>query len=210
VVPFLNGIGHIDALTRAFGTSAVLGGTLKVVTQLESDGAIRQFAPGGVIEVGEFDGAMSPRLAEITETLSVPGFAVSASADIMAAMWAKWVFIATIGAVTSVARGPIGEAAAVEGGVEFAEGVLAEAASVARASGHPLGASGFETIRSTVTAVGAPITSSLSRDLMSGRPTEVEDVLGDLVARARTLGLTVGRLEAATLTLRTHNARVAR
>ena len=38
-------------------------------------------------------------------TFTIPGFAVSVADNIiMAAMWSKWVFIATIGAITSLAR----------------------------------------------------------------------------------------------------------
>src|SRR5277367_579106 len=40
VVPFLNGMRHIEPLVSRFG-SAVLGGVLRVATELEDDGAIR-------------------------------------------------------------------------------------------------------------------------------------------------------------------------
>jgi 2-dehydropantoate 2-reductase len=208
VVPFINGINHIESLTRAFG-SAVLGGVLKIVTQLEPNGDIREFAPGGSIEVGELDGSDSARVAAIVETLTIPGFAVSVPADIMDAMWAKWVFIATIGAITSIARGPIGEVTAVTGGTAFAEATLDEAASIARAAGHELSERDYEQTKALVTAKGTATTSSLSRDLVAGRPTEVEAVIGNLIDNAHAAGQSVPRLEAAALTLRTHNARVA-
>ena len=208
VVPFINGMNHIASLTRAFG-SAVLGGVLKVVTQLEPNGDIRQLAPGGSIEVGELDGTSSKRVAAIAEALAIPGFAVSVPESIMDAMWAKWVFIATIGAVTSIAHGSIGEVTAAPGGSAFAEATLDEAASVARAAGHELSRDAYAATRAVVTAAGAPTTSSLSRDLLDGRPTEVEAVLGDLIDTAHALGLAVPRIEAAALILRTHNARVS-
>ena len=208
VVPFINGIKHIKLLTNAFGPAA-LGGVLKIVTQLEPNGDIRQFVPGGSIEVGELDSGGSGRVAAIVEALTIPSFTVSVPADIMDAMWAKWVFIATIGAITSIARGPIGEVTAVPGGTAFAVATLDEAASIARAAGHELGERDYEQTKALVTAKGTSTTSSLSRDLVSGRPTEVEAVLGDLVEIAHATGQSVPRLEAATLTLRTHNARIA-
>lgn len=130
--------------------------------------------------------------------------------SITGAMWSKWVFIATVGALTSLARGSIGEVTGAAGGAEFAEATLAEAASVAQAAGHPLGRDDYAAARSVVTAPGAPTTSSLSRELVAGQPTEVENVLGDLTARASASGLSVPRLEAAALLLRAHNARLAR
>ncbi|WP_327287487.1 ketopantoate reductase family protein [Streptomyces sp. NBC_01198] len=208
LVPFLNGMKHVDMLTERFG-AAVLGGVLKVVTQLEPDGSIRQFAPGGRIQIGELDGTASDRVHAVTRTLSIPGFSVGVPDTIIDAMWSKWVMIATVGAVTSLARGTIGEVAALEGGTGFAVGTFEEAASVAAAAGHPLGADDQAAVRALVTAAGAPTTSSLSRELVAGRATEVENVLGDLLNRARTFGLSLPRLEAAALTLRAQNARLA-
>ncbi|SDN44160.1 ketopantoate reductase family protein [Actinacidiphila guanduensis] len=211
VVPFLNGMRHLELLTERFG-GAVLGGTLRVVTQLDPDGAIRQFTPGGQIEVGEVGktpGPASDRAAAVAQALSIPGFTVTVSDDILAAMWSKWVMIATIGAVTSLARGTIGDAAAVEGGAAFATATLDEAASVAASAGHPLDEGALTAYRGLVTAAGAPITSSLSRELLAGGHTEVENVLGDLIHRAGGFGLAVPRLEAAAFTLRVHNAKAA-
>ena len=208
VVPFVNGINHIAALTRAFGP-AVLGGTLRVATELETNGDVWEFTRGGSIEVGELDGTRSKRVSEIAETLTIPGFSVSVPDSIMDAMWAKWVFIATIGAITSIAHGSIGEVTAVTGGTAFAEATLEEAASVARAAGHELSQDAYATTKAVVTAEGSATTSSLSRDLLDDRPTEVEAVIGDLVDAAHASGLAVPRFEAAALTLRTHNARLA-
>jgi len=208
LVPFLNGISHLEALTGRFG-SAVLGGTARVVTQLEPSGDIRQYLPGGQIEVGELDGAPGGRLDAVAEALTIPGFTVTVPADIVSAMWHKWVMIATVGAVTSLARGTIGDVAALTDGAQFATATLGEAAAVAAAAGHKLDEAGLDALGSLVTAAGFPLTSSLSRDLAAGRATEVENVLGDLIGRGRAAGVPVPRLEAAALTLRAHNQRQA-
>lgn len=209
VVPFLNGISHIDTLGNAVGRGTLLGGVLKIVTQLDPDGAIRQLLPGTSIEVGELDATTSDRVVAIADTLTIPGFTVSVSANIMAAMWSKWVFIATIGAITSLAHGSIGDAVATVGGTAFAEDTLAEASSVARAAGYPLSPDILAATRAAATAHDAPITSSLSRDLLANQTTEVDSVLGDLITQAHASGLAVPRIEAAALTLRAHNARRA-
>lgn len=129
------------------------------------------------------------------------------AADIVDAMWQKWVMIATVGAVTSLARGTTGDASTVTDGAQFAAATLDEAAAVAAAAGHELSEAAHTGLSNLVTAAGIPLTSSLSRDLASGRPTEVENVLGDLIQRGRAAGVPVPRLEAAALTLRVHNQR---
>src|SRR5215470_16623896 len=43
VLPFLNGIAHIDVLNEKFGRHRVLGGTAKIQVTIMPDGVIRQF-----------------------------------------------------------------------------------------------------------------------------------------------------------------------
>ncbi len=58
-----------------------------------------------------------------------------------------------------------------------------------------------------MTTPGSPLTPSMYRDLAAGRPTEVEHVFGDLVARARALAVPTPLLDLATLQLRVHQRR---
>ena len=55
-----------------------------------------------------------------------------------------------------------------------------------------------------------PFASSMYRDVVGGRPTEVEHVFGDFVARARALRVDTPLLDLATLHLRVHQHRTAR
>ncbi|MDH6553968.1 2-dehydropantoate 2-reductase [Streptomyces sp. SAI-117] len=207
-VPLLNGMGHVDLLTERY-PQAVLGGVVKIVTQLEANGDVRQLLPGGQILIGELNGVVSERVEAAAQALAIPDFDVTALDNIVDAMWSKWVMIATIGAITSLVRGTISDAAAVQGGAAFATRTLDEAASVAAAARHPLSESERASYRELVAAAALPLTSSLSRELLAGRTTEVDNVLGDLINRAHAFGLAVPRLEAAALTLRAHNARAA-
>ena len=53
-------------------------------------------------------------------------------------MWRKWVFIASLGALTCLFRGTVGEVAAAPGGSGVGPAILSGAASAAAAAGHPL------------------------------------------------------------------------
>ena len=128
--------------------------------------------------------------------------------DIIGAMWAKWVFIASIGAVTSLMRATAGEITAVPGGEQFARSVIAEAAGTALAVGHPAPAEVLRATEQVLTTQGSPATSSLSRDLAMNRPTEVEAVLADLSDRARAAGTATPLIDLAVLALRIHNRRL--
>jgi 2-dehydropantoate 2-reductase len=208
IVPFLNGMAHVEALTGRFG-SAVLGGTLRVATQLEDDGAIRVLTPQFDVELGELDGSPSARVDRLTAAFKDAGADVTVPGNIVDAMWAKWVFIASLGAVTALMRAPVGAIVAAPGGQRFAQSVVSEAAATAAACGHPVPAGQLRVTERALTAEGSPATSSLTRDLVAGRRTEVEAVLADLAARARAAGTATALIDLAVLALRIHNRQVA-
>ncbi len=135
IIPFLNGMAHVEPLTGQFG-SAVLGGVLRIATELEDDGTIQVLAPTFEVELGELDGSPSARVDRLASAFRDAGAHVVVPGNIVDAMWAKWVFIASLGAVTSLMRATVGDIVAVPGGQRFARSVLAEAAAAAAACGH--------------------------------------------------------------------------
>ncbi|QGZ51952.1 2-dehydropantoate 2-reductase [Streptomyces sp. QHH-9511] len=208
IVPLLNGLAHMDALNARFGAARVLGGVAKVVTTLSDEGDIVRLAPLAHLTIGEQDGSSSPQVEKIRDVLAGAGIDVLVPADVITAMWHKWVFITTFGAVTSLMRGTVGEVNAVPGGTELGPAVLAEAAAVAAAAGRPVPESERAATLGIVTAAGSSMVPSLYRDLVAGRPTEVEHLFGDLVNRARALSVATPLLDLATLHLRVHEERI--
>ncbi|MFI1714633.1 ketopantoate reductase family protein [Streptomyces litmocidini] len=208
VVPLLNGLAHVDALNARFGASAVLGGVAKVVTVLDDSGDIRRLAPLAHLAFGEQDGTVSARVERIRKVLDGAGIDAPVPADVLTAMWHKWVFITTFGAVTSLMRGTVGEVYDAPGGPALGPALLDEAAAVAAAAGHPVPEEERAETLAVVSASGSPMVPSLYRDLAAGRPTEVEHLFGDLTARARALGVATPLLDLATLHLRVHQHRV--
>jgi 2-dehydropantoate 2-reductase len=207
IVPFLNGMSHLDTLTDRFGT-AVLGGVVKVATVLNEQGDIVLLGSFASITVGERDGDPSARLEQLHQALSGAGFQVDVSPSIVTAMWGKWAFITTLGGMTCLMRAPVGDIVAVPGGERLGPSLLAEGAAVAAAAGHLLPAAEIGAYTAMVTQPGSSLTASMYRDLVAGRPVEVEPVYGDLVARARDLGVPTPLLDLATLNLRIHQARL--
>ena len=207
IVPLLNGLAHVEALNARFGAPAVLGGVAKVVTTLDDTGDIRRLAPLAHLTIGEQDGSRSPRVEKIAAVLREAGIDVLVPADVLTAMWHKWVFITTFGAVTGLMRGTVGEVNAAPGGPDLGPAVLAEAAAVSAAAGHPVPEAERKATLAVVNAPGSSMVPSLYRDLAAGRPTEVEHLFGDLVDRARALSVPTPLLDLATLHLRVHQAR---
>ncbi|MGW5666778.1 ketopantoate reductase family protein [Micromonospora sp. NPDC003776] len=210
VIPFLNGLAHMDVLNARFGVDAVLGGVVRVLTTLDAEGDIVRLGTLAEIVIGEQRGGASQRVARIGEVLDGAGFDFAVSPDIHRAMWHKWVFISTLGALNTLARGSVGDAVAVPGGDRLGPQVVAEAEAVAAAAGHPMPEPALHNVQAFVTRPGSTDTASLYRDLMAGQPTEAEQIFGDLTARARALGVPTPLLDATTLALRVHEQRLTR
>ncbi|GAA3565316.1 ketopantoate reductase family protein [Amycolatopsis ultiminotia] len=208
VLPVLNGMRHLDALVARFGEERVLGGVAVVMTTVDAEGDSRRLFDLQSLTYGVRSGEAPRELAAVHETLSGAGFDATLSPDIVGQMWAKWVFIASLGAVTALMRGTIGEVADQPGGIEFAEAVVAECAAVAEAAGHPVPAARLAGIRADASEPGSGRAPSLYRDLTAGSGVEGEQIFGDLVDRARKLGAEVPLLELVRLNLRVHQARV--
>lgn len=209
IVPFLNGMAHLDALNDRFGAAKVLGGVVFVFTTLDEQGDIVRLGPVHSVGVGEQDGTETTRLRDVHAALSGAGFDTPVHPDVLAQMWSKWVFISGIGALTCLMRGTVGDIVAVPGGADLGPAIVAEAAAIAAAAGYPVPDDRLATLRGTVTEPGSPIVSSMYRDLMNGSPTEVEHILGDLVSRARALSVATPLLDLATMHLRVAGHRIS-
>ena len=185
IVPFLNGMRHVDALTGRFGERAVLGGVCMVATTLKPDGSIAQLAPFQEIVYGERDGSASARVAAIDAAMAGAGFKARASSEIAQEMWNKWMLLASGGALTCLLRGTAGEIEAVAGGTAVANRLIDEVMSVAAAEGHAASAATEERVRSTLTAKRSPFATSMYRDLSAGLPVEAEQIVGDMTRTGR-------------------------
>jgi 2-dehydropantoate 2-reductase len=201
ILPVLNGMRHIDLLAERFGKHAVLGGVCLVATEVDDEGRICQLTNFQSLVYGEPGGGVTPRVQELDQTLRGSGFDAAISNDILRDMWQKWVQLATLGSLTCLLRGNIGEIASVPGGAELARMALEECSGIAQANGYPQSSAFLKDQTAKLTAEGSPLTSSMYRDLNKGAPVEVDTILGDLLERGRKHRLAMPILEAAYVSL---------
>jgi 2-dehydropantoate 2-reductase len=209
IVPVLNGLRHLDTLNAAFGGTRVLGGVAVLATQLDGDGDVVAYNDAASLTIGAQDSQRTAAVDRTWQLLDGAGFQVAVSDNILAAMWAKWAFIASVGAATCLLGGTAGEITEA-GGAPVARAIVAEAYQVAAAAGYPVPDADAERTGAMLTEAGSPFASSMYRDLRQGRPVEVDTILADLAARGRTHGVSTPLLDAAVTALRIHNDRLAR
>jgi 2-dehydropantoate 2-reductase len=208
IFPVLNGMRHIDILTKRFGEHAVIGGVCLVAAEINDQGRIVQLADFQRLVYGERNGKSTPRLKALDATLQGAGFDARLSAEIMQAMWEKWVQLASLGAITCLMRGTIGEIVAAPGGAELSIDVLNESVAVAMACGHKPSEKVLSRHAAAMTAPGSSLTSSMYRDLRKGAPVEADQILGDFIERGSASGVTTPLLKAAFVDLRVYQDRL--
>jgi 2-dehydropantoate 2-reductase len=208
IFPVLNGMRHIDILTKRFGEHAVIGGVCLVAAEIDHQGRIVQLADFQRLVYGERNGETTPRLKALDATLQGVGFEARLSPEIMQAMWEKWVQLASLGAVTCLMRGTIGEIAAAPGGAELSIDVLNECVAVAVACGQKPSEKVLSSHAAAMTTVGSSLTSSMYRDLRKGAAVEADHILGDFIERGSAHGVTTPLLKAAFVNLRIYQNRL--
>lgn len=197
IIPFLNGMAHIDRLREEF-PDQVLGGLVKIVGTMRGYDVV-QMTDLATMTIGRLGGGEVP--ADIVEALDVPGFRLQVIDSVDDALWEKWVFIAAAGVVTCLFRAPVGAIMAA-GGEPHVVAIIDELEAVAMRAGHPVSARARAATLSMLTAEGSSFTSSLYRDVTAGLPNETEHILGHLAATAAGLGVATPLLDLTLVQLR--------
>ncbi len=201
VLPVLNGMKQVDAITDRFGAKALAGCVCKIVAYLDDQGRIVQMNKLHEIAYGEMNGNVTDRIRGLDKEMQGAGFNARLSPDIEREMWEKWVMLAALGGITCLARGNIGQVAAAPGGVDFASQLLDEVASIVSAVGRKPSAAFLSETKSMLTQLGSVQTSSMYRDLQKGYPVEAGQIVGDLLERARQANIAAPLLSAAFVNL---------
>jgi 2-dehydropantoate 2-reductase len=209
IYPVLNGMRHINSLVHSFGDKAVLGGVCMVSTELDEQNRIVQMSPMQKLIYGERSGELTPRIRALDEALRDASFDTELSTTINQAMWQKWVMIASLGLVTCLLGGPIGEINRVPDGEQTTLQALDECAAIGKACGFPTPQPLLENLRRQATTKDSQFTSSMYRDLQKGAPVEADTILGDLLDHGHAHHLETPLLQACCVRLRVYQNNLA-
>src|SRR3954451_15369700 len=185
VLPFLNGIAHIDVLNEKFGWHRVLGGTAKIQATILPDGAIRQFNDWRTLTFGEQSGEMTERVRSLADLFAAAkGVEASGVADIVQRMWEKLVHLSPAATMTCLMRANVGEIVRTPNGRELFLEQLQCGAAIAAANGHAPSESFMRSWEETFSQRDSQYATSMLRDIERGGETEVEHILGFMLHKA--------------------------
>ncbi|WP_413721999.1 2-dehydropantoate 2-reductase [Sodalis sp. RH24] len=197
IMPILNGMKHLEILIDRFGGQAVIGGLCKIAATLDEQGRVVQLSPLHEFTYGELDGSLSDRISRLDALFKDAGFTSRLSTTIINDMWEKWLLLASLGAITCLMRGNIGQVAAAPGGEQFARAMINEILTVITSAGYQRREDYIAHTTALLTQKNSAQTSSMYRDMNQGYQVEAEQVLGDLVAIGQRAGLATPLLCAA-------------
>ncbi len=208
IVPLLNGMRHLDELSARFHPAQVLGGTVRIIADMEDTGTIHQQTPLGELTFGPRAGipGQSTRFdySAIERELTAPGMVTLNAPDALVSMWQKWWILASMNGVCILSGGTLGQAVSTPYGPAFSQGVLDECIAIAVANGYPPNAAMLADHTARLADTHSPLTTSMFRDMNRGYQVEADQIFGDLLARAN--GVDAPRLHAAYVRLKVYEA----
>lgn len=189
VLPLQNGADNAERLKTVLPHKMVLGGLCKIVSKIESPGVIDHFTFVPEVIFGELDGEISQRCREIKLAFDQAGFKNKLSNDIQRDIWMKFLFITSISAMGALTRSVLG----VLREDPFLRSKIRETAreivEVGRRQGVDIEMSDIESTMEMIDGGDFNTTMSLQRDMMEGRPSELENFNGYIVQKGDELGI---------------------
>jgi len=189
VIPLENGIDAADQLAAIVGREHVLGGLCGIVSFIAAPGHIRHAGAEPFIMFGELDNRRTARAEQLRDECLRAGVQADIPSDIHHALWSKFVFIAAMSGVGAATRVPIGGWRAMPETRDLATRAISEIVDLARARGVDLGAEAVDRTLARFDALPPDATSSLQRDIIDGKPSELDAQLGAVVRLGRAAGV---------------------
>lgn len=190
ILPLLNGMEHMDTLLATFGPEHVLGGFCRISVFVASPGFIRHVGVPPFIAFGELDNSRSARVGLLREIFaSLSGITVDVPADIITAMWEKFIFISGTSGVGAYTGQTIGEFRANPETRTMLSNAMNETADIARARGAAISKSFVVDTMTRIDTIQPDVTASMQKDMMEGRPSELNEQTGAVIRMGRAVGV---------------------
>ena len=189
VISLLNGVENHIVLEKILGKTPVLGGLCKVVCRTEGYGSIRHDSYTPEIVFGELNHEISERSLKIQKIFNGAGIQNKLSTDIHKDMWTKFLYISTISALGALTRATIGEMLEYSEVRNIMKQIAVEIETIARAKGIDLAPDILKKQFIIIELQPYNTTSSLQRDIMNRKPSELEAQNGVVIRMGKSIGI---------------------
>ena len=181
VITVQNGVEAPHQVAEAFGQTAVLPGTAEVIAYVDGPGRIRHLGGLGLLSFNEWDNQPTPRVDRLRAALTGAGTKAQVPEDIWAKLWTKFLSVVPPGGLGTAADAPYGVLRSRPGTRKLLTEAMTEIQQVAHAMDITLPADIVQRQLDWVDQLPAEGTTSLQRDILTGRPSELEAWTGAVV-----------------------------
>jgi 2-dehydropantoate 2-reductase len=189
VLSLQNGVEAPRQFAARFGDERVLGGVAKIFSAIESPGCIRHSGGAAVVEFGRLDNRVTDDVARLRDVFVQAGVKAKIAADLDVALWEKFLYVAPLGGVGAVTRAPVGIVRSQSGSRDVLEEAMREIWRVGRARGVGLAEDLVERGMRFVDGHPPGATTSMQRDILAGRPSELDAWNGAVVRLGAAAGV---------------------
>jgi 2-dehydropantoate 2-reductase len=189
VIPLQNGIEAPSQLAAILGPAHALGGLCAIVAFQASPGHIKHSGGNPLIRFGHLDNRPDPRVNTLSEVFNhCIGVKSSIPENVMTAMWQKFMLITPWSGLGAVSRAPLGVLLEQPETRELLTEATDEVYRLGIARGVILPADSVDKTMATLHGLPANSTTSMQRDLVRGRPSELDAQCGAVVRLAYEIG----------------------
>lgn len=189
VISLLNGCENQDVLTSIIDKKHVIGGLCKVVSFVEDYGVINHVAYEPTIVFGELNNEKTPRVVELEKVFTRARITNKLAYDIQKEIWTKYLYITTVSALGALTRATHGEMLASPYIKNMMLNTAEEIYAISKAKGVNLPNDIIEKQFRIIESLPYETTASLQRDIMEGKPSELDAQNGTIVRLGRELGV---------------------
>ncbi len=180
VIPLQNGVLAADELIEVIDQQHVVGGLCRIISKIEAPGVINHFGVTPTIVFGELDGSISHRLQQIKHVFDEADIKTQVSANIQAEIWKKFISICVSG-LLAITRTNYGELRELPATRQMMIDLFDEVYLLAQRMGINIETDFVARTVSFIDSFPPDTTSSLTRDVWEGKPSEIEYQNGTVV-----------------------------
>lgn len=189
VLPLQNGADNYEKLTEILPKNNVLAGLCFIVSYIEKPGKIKHASFEPRIVFGEADNSRSERISMISTLFLEAKIHFLIPENIQLEIWKKFLFICTISGIGGLTRVSIDKIRNSAYLWDLMKQTSGEIRSVANAKGIPLNDEHIEKAFQIIENQPQGTTASTQRDIMEGKPSEIENFNGYIVTEGERLGI---------------------
>ena len=186
-----NGVTAPEHCARALPENPTVASTCVVIVERKSPQTVHLLGREAQLTVGDFHtGSSAESLDHVQDMFDGTPVEITPTNDIHRALWKKLALIASYGGVGAVSHLTVGQTRSHDSTRNLVLEAIQETAKVAHAHGVTFTEQDVQDTFAIYTDVFAPgTTSSMQRDLAEGRPSELDDQVGEIVRRAEAGGV---------------------